>query len=218
MRSNHLTPRDFRSQLGTTGVSSLDRKSFTAKLAHDKWKSIYVLMCVYVHMCVHACVYVHLCVCVFISGCYYTMILFFMGPGDQIQVFLYAKQALNLLSHFLGTREKLFLFFLRTRYCVLLIMSPKQCPHLVTCSTSHSSLCVAHISEAVLHSSEDLGRPVLMASEYVLVEFSTFSNDMAHTTNSLIPNMALSGSRLFPVAAPKGTSPAQPKDMRHCTA
>lgn len=97
-------------------------------------------------------------------------------------------------------------------------MSPKQCPHLVTCSTSHSSLRVAHISEAVLHSSGDLGRPVLTASEYVLVEFSTFSNDMAHTTNSLIPNMALSGSRLFPVAAPKGTSPAQPKDMRHCTA
>lgn len=86
-------------------------------------------------------------------------------------------------------------------------MSPKQCPHLVTCSTSHSSLRVAHISEAVLHSSGDLGRPVLTASEYVLVEFSTFSNDMASTTDSLIPNMALSGSRLFPVATPKGAQP-----------
>lgn len=64
-------------------------------------------ICSYVYICAHVCacmcIYIHLCECVFITGYYYTLILFFMGPGDQIQVFLYAKQVLYVLSHFLGT-------------------------------------------------------------------------------------------------------------------
>lgn len=82
----------------------------------------------------------------------------------------------------------------------------------------HSSPHVAHILEAVFHSSGDLRRLVLMATVYVVVELFTFSNDMAAPgATSLTPNMALSGSQLFPVAAPKGASPAQPKEMRQCT-